>query len=337
MSNTTDTYWQGKQVLVTGAGGFIASHLTEKLVQLGADITALVKYNGANRWGNLETLAPEVKNSMRVVLGDITDPFQMQSLITPQTDCVFHLAALIGIPYSYIAPQHYVSVNINGTLNVLEACRKANGPRMVHTSTSEAYGTAQYAPIDEKHPLQGQSPYSATKIAADKLVESYWRSYELPVATLRPFNTYGPRQSARAFLPTIITQALSKPVIEVGDLTPKRDLLFVADTVNAFLAIARCDAALGEVIHVGTGATYSMQEVLDRLLTLLGQPDFPVKQKEERFRPPASEVFLLQCNPAKAKELMHWQAEYSLDDGLRLTLESIRSELAHYKTEQYTV
>lgn len=327
--------WQGKQVLVTGAGGFIGSHLSETLVSLGANVQALVEYNSAGSWDNLEYLPEDVKANLQVTLGELNDPFQMQRLIHPRLDAVFHLAALIGIPYSYTAPKHYVDVNVNGTLNVLEACLKADGPRLVHTSTSETYGTAQYAPIDEQHPLQGQSPYSASKIGADMLAESYYRSFGLPVSILRPFNTFGPRQSARAFIPAVITQALTQTEIQVGDLRPKRDLTYVSDTVRGFLSLPLCDEALGQVTNVGTGQTHSMETVLRTILQVIGKPDLPIVQDETRLRPKKSEVFLLQANAEKAKRLLGWEAEVKLEAGLRKTVEAIEANLTQYKPRLY--
>ena len=239
-------------------------------------------------------------------------------------DTVFHLAALIGIPYSYVAPQHYLNVNIQGTLNVLEACLQNNIARLVHTSTSEAYGTARYTPIDESHPLQGQSPYSASKIAADKLVESYHLSFELPAVTVRPFNTYGPRQSARAFIPSMISQALVQPVIRTGDLTPARDLCFVTDTVAGFLAAGSQDQAIGQLINVGTGVSYAMSDVLERILNLTGLPRPEIQTDSDRIRPANSEVLLLECNAQKARDMLGWTPTVNLNQGLQLTIEDIR-------------
>ena len=331
---------QGKTLLVTGACGFIGSHLVEALTKTGAArIKALVMYNARNDWGNIEQLPEEIKNNIEVISGDITDPFFMQE-ITKNCDVVFHLAALIGIPYSYIAPQHYVQTNVQGTLNVLEACRRNSVQKLVHTSTSENYGTAQYTPIDEKHPLQGQTPYSASKIAADKLAESYHLSFELPVATIRPFNTFGPRQSARAIIPTIISQALAyektKQPIKIGSLTPVRDFTFVKDTVRGFIRMAECDDAVGETINVGTGSAQSIQETLDLILDILGK-DIPVETDEARIRPEKSEVLLLLANAAKAKQILDWEPQYTFRQGLEETVSAIRQSLDRYKTAIYNV
>jgi nucleoside-diphosphate-sugar epimerase len=256
-------------------------------------------------------------------------------MLTPRLDAVFHLAALIGIPYSYQAPQQYVQTNIQGTLNVLEACLRSGIGRLVQTSTSEVYGTAQYAPIDENHPLQGQSPYSATKIAADKLAESYFCSFQLPVTVLRPFNTFGPRQSARAFIPSMISQALAADELHVGDLTPCRDLLYVSDTVAGFMAAALSPHTVGQTVHIGTGQTHAMSEVLQTILKLLGKPNLAVITDTARLRPDGSEVRLLQCNPQLAKEWMNWQATVSLEEGLQQTIETIQANLANYKPLLY--
>ena len=243
-------------VLVTGAGGFIGSHLVEALVAKGCRVRAMTKYNSRNDWGNLEQLPPDVQQQIEIISGDIADPFFVRKAVSG-CQAVFHLAALIGIPYSYIAPQHYVQVNVQGTLNVLEACRAEGVQKLVHTSTSETYGTARYTPIDEAHPMQGQSPYSASKIGADKMAESYYLSFDLPVATIRPFNTFGPRQSARAIIPTIISQALNyrntREPIRLGSLSPVRDFTFVKDTAQGFIRVAECDNSVGEVINVAPG------------------------------------------------------------------------------------
>lgn len=322
-------------VLVTGAGGFIGSHLVEGLVAEGARVRALIKYNSRNDWGNIERLAPEVREHVEILSGDITDPFFVRQAVQG-CQTVFHLAALIGIPYSYIAPQHYVSVNVQGTLNVLEACRSEGVQKLVHTSTSEAYGTARYAPIDEAHPLQGQSPYSASKIAADKMAESYFLSFDLPVATIRPFNTFGPRQSARAFIPTVISQALQKGEIRVGSLDPKRDFNYVKDTVQGFLRVAE-KGAPGEVYNIGSGTTWSMQQTVEEILSLLGKPDLPVMEEAQRIRPEKSEVQLLLCNSEKARGQLGWSPRYSFREGLAETVEAIRQDLGCYKTELYNV
>ncbi len=331
----------GKQtVLVTGAGGFIGSHLVEALVEKGAQVRALIKYNSRNDWGNIESLDPKIQNAIEILPGDITDPFFVRKAVEG-CQTVFHLAALIGIPYSYIAPQHYVNVNIQGTLNVLEACRAEGVEKLVHTSTSETYGTARYTPIDEAHPMQGQSPYSASKIGADKMAESYYLSFDLPVATIRPFNTFGPRQSARAIIPTIISQALAyektKEPIRVGSLTPLRDFTFVKDTAQGFIRVAECENSVGEVINVGSGQTQSIGDTLKLILEIMGQPDIPVMTDEQRIRPEKSEVGLLLANIEKAKSLLDWEPRYSFRQGLEQTVEAIAQSLGQYKTGIYNV
>jgi NAD dependent epimerase/dehydratase len=332
-----EVFYQGKTVVVTGAGGFIGSHLVSTLVTLGATVKALVRYNSNGLWGQLETLPPEILAHVEVISGDITDASCVRSLFK-QADIVFHLAALIGIPYSYIAPQHYVQVNINGTLNVLETARLLETPKVVHTSTSETYGTALYTPINEQHPLQGQSPYSATKIGADALVESYYRSFNLPVSTIRPFNTYGPRQSARAFIPTVITQLLTQPYIQVGTLDTVRDLNYVADTVNGFLAIGATPNSNGEVINIGSGHAVSMRNVLQQLLLLANKPNMHIiEQTPERVRPEASEVFVLQADATKANNLVEWQSRVPLETGLALTLEAIQQHISAYPHKGYHI
>lgn len=329
-------FFSGRVVLVTGAGGFIGSHLTEALVNQGAQVRVMVKYNSRNDWGNLELLPDAVKGAVEVFSGDIADPFFVRKAVSG-CDTVFHLAALIGIPYSYVAPQHYIQVNIQGTLNVLEACRAEGVRRLIHTSTSETYGTALYTPIDEKHPLQGQSPYSASKIGADKMAESYFRSFDLPVAVIRPFNAYGPRQSARAIIPTIISQALEKREIHIGSLSPVRDFTFVRDTARGFLAMAACDEAIGQVVNVGSGRCVSMQDVLDEILDLLGMPHIPVHTDTQRIRPDKSEVQVLLCDNRKAQSLLGWTPDVSLRDGLSQTIEAVQAMLTRYKTAVYNV
>lgn len=327
--------WKNVRVLVTGAGGFIGSHLAETLVRQGARVRALVHYNSRNDWGLLELLPEDLKRQVEVVAGDITDPF---GVFRAMADCevVFHLAALIAIPYSYIAPAHYVAVNCGGTLNLLEAARQQQVRRFIHTSTSETYGTAQYTPIDEDHPLKGQSPYSASKIGADKLAESYFLSFGTPVATIRPFNTYGPRQSARAVIPTIISQALTGEVIRLGSLTPVRDLNFVSDTVAGFLKVAESDAAVGQVINVGSGRSVSIGQLARTIIDLMGGRH-EIVCEEERVRPEASEVMELLCNYDRAEKLTGWRPEVSLHEGLSRTISFIRDNLARYKPNLYNV
>jgi NAD dependent epimerase/dehydratase len=327
--------WVGKAVLVTGAGGFIGSHLVEALVSRGASVRALVRYNSRNDWGNLEDVAPEVKKQFEVLAGDIRDPFFVDRAVA-KVDVVFHLSSLIAIPYSYVAPHSYVETNVNGALNVLEAARRHGTSRVVHTSTSETYGTAIYTPIDEKHPLQGQSPYSASKIAADKLAESYYRSFDVPVATLRPFNTFGPRQSARAVIPTIISQALTRDRVELGSLTPIRDLTFVSDTVEGFLRAAEAPEAVGDVINVGNGRGVTIGQLAERILALMGKA-IPIVAAEERVRPEKSEVFTLICDRTKAEKLLGWVPRVSLDDGLRAVIAFVDRHSARFKADIYNV
>jgi len=328
--------WNGRAVLVTGAGGFIGSHLVGRLADLGASVRALVHYNSRNDWGNLQFLTPAQTARVEVVLGNVEDSGCVDTVVRG-TDCVFHLAALIGIPYSYLAPRSYVATNVNGTLNVLDAVLRHKVRRMVHTSTSEAYGTALYVPIDEDHPVQGQSPYSATKIAADKIAESYFRSFDAPVATIRPFNTYGPRQSARAVIPTIISQLLSgKDVVSLGSLTPERDLTFVEDTVAGFIAVAECDRAIGQVINVGTGSAISVGDLARKLVDAVN-PKARIVSVEERVRPDKSEVLRLVCGNEKARTLTGWAPRVSLDEGLGRTVEFIRAHLDLYRHDIYTV
>ncbi|MEM0951099.1 MAG: SDR family NAD(P)-dependent oxidoreductase [Cyanobacteria bacterium P01_H01_bin.74] len=329
-----------KKVLVTGAGGFIGSHLVEHLLELGAEVKALVKYNARNDWGNLEHLPKETLNAIEIVSGDIADPYFVHQAVQG-CSVVFHLAALIGIPYSYVAPQHYVNVNIQGTLNVLEACRTHAVEKLVHTSTSETYGTALYTPIDENHPLQGQSPYSATKIAADKLAESYFNAFDLPVSIIRPFNTFGPRQSARAVIPTMISQVLGYPdsqqSLQLGNLAPKRDFNYVKDTVSGFTAIAAADDTNGKVINIGTGVAYSMAETLAMILELCQSDEMPLSVKQERVRPEKSEVDLLLADATLAKALTGWSPQFSLKDGLQETIQYVQNHLHQYKTDRYAI
>jgi NAD dependent epimerase/dehydratase len=327
--------WENKCVLVTGAGGFIGSHLVERLVALGARVRAVVRYNSRNDWSLLEDLSPPIKSCLDIRAGDLADPFWTLQMVEG-CDLIFHLAALIAIPYSYVAPQQFLAVNCTGTLNLLEAARRAGVERFVHTSTSETYGTAQYTPIDEKHPLRGQSPYAASKIGADKLVESYHLSFGLPAAIIRPFNTYGPRQSARAVIPTIISQGLDGDVIRLGLLTPRRDLNFVQDTVAAFIKIAEQPAAVGEVINIGSGVAVSIGEVAERIIALLGG-NKRVIHDEARVRPPASEVMELLCDNRKARDLVGWQPQVSLEEGLRASIKFIRDHRERYKPEAYNL
>ncbi len=327
--------YRDKKVLVTGSGGFIGSHLVESCASLGAQVTALVHYNSSGSWGMLDKLPPALRENVNVVAGDIQDGEVVRTIVAEQ-EVVFHLAALIAIPYSYIAPRSYVRTNIEGTLNVLEAARAAGTPRIVHTSTSEVYGTALECPIAETHPLQGQSPYSATKIAADKLVESYHRSFELPVITIRPFNTFGPRQSARAFIPTVISQALTGDVVKLGSLKPLRDMTFVADTVDGFLRAGLVQDNHGQVLNLGTGATQSVGEIATTILRLM-ESDMPIITDASRVRPGGSEVLELVSDNRKAADILGWTPQVSLEIGLLRTIEYVRDNISSYKADRYNV
>ncbi len=327
--------WKDTTVLVTGAGGFLGSHLVEALVDLGARVTALVHYNSRNDWGLLELVPEEVKAQLKVVTGDITDPHGVLRLVEGAR-VVFHLAALIGIPYSYIAPFHYVAVNCAGTLNLLEAARWQGVECFVHTSTSETYGTAQYTPIDETHPLQGQSPYAASKIGADKLAESYHLAFGVPVVTVRPFNTFGPRQSARAIIPTIIAQALTGNTISLGRQEPRRDFTFVSDMIAGFIRAASVPEAIGQVINLGSGRPVSVGEIAHLITGLMGEPKTLVTD-QERFRPVASEVWMLECDNRLGRELLGWEPQVPLEEGLRQTIDYISTHLDRYKPEIYNV
>jgi NAD dependent epimerase/dehydratase len=327
-------------VAVTGAEGFIGSHLTEALVARGHRVRAMVLYNSFNNWGWLETLAPEVMANVEVVLGDVRDAGSTLGFCQDAT-VVYHLAALIAIPYSYQAPRSYLDTNAAGTLNVLEAARTLGTPRVVHTSTSEVYGTARTVPISEEHPLQGQSPYSASKIAADKLAESYHLSFETPVVTMRPFNTFGPRQSARAVIPTVISQvAAGETEIKLGDLTPTRDFTYAGDSAEAFIAVgtAPAEKVVGQVFNGGTGRDISVGDLVTTIGTVMGRHVEPVLD-EQRIRPAGSEVRRLLADPGKLEALTGWRAQVSLEDGLRRTAEwfSDPGNLAHYKTDRYNV
>lgn len=327
---------KGKKVLVTGSEGFIGSHLTERLVELGANVTALVQYNSFNNWGWIDTFNKEVKNNIKVVTGDIREYDGLKRAIKDQ-EIVFHLAALITIPYSYESPLAYVRTNIEGTTNVLEACREYNVEKIIHTSTSETYGTALYVPIDENHPLHGQSPYSASKIGADKIAESYFRSFNLPVATIRPFNTYGPRQSARAVIPTIISQILSgKTEIKLGSLTPTRDFNYVKDTAEAFVKIAESDKTIGETLNAGSNYEISIFDTVKKIIDFIGR-DVKIICDDERIRPQNSEVTRLLADNTKIKNLTEWTPRYSLDNGLKETIDWINNNMQYFKTDIYNL
>lgn len=326
----------GKKVLVTGSEGFIGSHLTEKLVELGADVTALVQYNSFNNWGWLDTFNKSIKDNINVVTGDVREYDGMKRIIKGQ-QVVFHLAALIAIPYSYLSPMAYVRTNVEGTTNVLEACRDYNVEKVVHTSTSETYGTALYVPIDEKHPMQGQSPYSASKIGADKMAESFYRAFNLPVATIRPFNTYGPRQSSRAVIPTIISQILAgKKEIKLGSLTPTRDFNYVKDTAEAFIKIAESDNTIGKVINAGSNHEISIGDLVNKIVKIM-KSDINILCDDERIRPEKSEVNRLWADNSLIKELTSWSPQYTLDKGLEETILWITNNMKYFKTDIYNV
>ncbi len=327
---------KNKNILVTGADGFIGSHLVEMLVASGANVKALSYYNSFNSWGWLEDL--DCLKEIEVISGDVRDPHFCKE-ITRQVDFIFHLAALIAIPYSYIAPDSYVDTNVKGTLNICQAAKENRCERVIHTSTSEVYGTAQYVPIDEKHPFQPQSPYSASKIGADQMAISFYLSFGLPVTIARPFNTYGPRQSARAVIPTIIGQiAGGKKQIKLGDVSPTRDFNYVLDTCRGFLALAQSDKTIGEVVNIGTGVETSVADTLNLIKKIMkSEVEFIVD--DQRLRPKDSEVFRLCCDNTKIKHLTGFIPEYSLENGLIRTIDWFADpkNLSRYKTEIYNV
>jgi NAD dependent epimerase/dehydratase len=330
--------WKGKKVLVTGAGGFIGSHLVERLLKENCEVRALVRYNSLNRWGWLDTLPKEVLREIEVITGDIRNADIVRRAVKG-CDMVFHLGALISIPYSYVSPEAYVDVNIKGTLNILQASLDFGVEKVLITSTSEVYGTARYVPIDERHPRQPQSPYSASKIAADALAESFYRSYNLPVSIVRPFNTYGPRQSARAVIPTIITQLLGgKEEIRLGALHPTRDFVFVKDTVEGFVKIAQSDNTIGEDINIATGKEISIKELAEKIIKLIN-PNARIVIDRQRLRPEKSEVERLLGSNEKLKKLTGWIPQYSLDEGLTETIEWFKDphNLRFYKYDLYNI
>lgn len=322
-----------RTVLVTGAAGFIGSHLVEALAARGDEVRAFVRYNSAGATGFLSELPAELRGRVRVVAGDVRDSEAVDAAVRGCA-AVFHLAALISIPYSYEAPESYVDVNVRGTLNVLQACRR-HGARLVHTSTSEVYGTPDTVPITEEHPLRAQSPYAATKVGADQLVLSFHRSFGMPAVVLRPFNTYGPRQSTRAVLPQILVQLLAgRPEVRLGATTPRRDLTFVTDTVDGFVRAAESDAALGQVVQLGTGRDVSIGELAKIAMRALGR-EVPVVCEAERLRPDASEVMVLQSSPALARALLGWEPKVALKEGLRLTAEWLRARAPELAAQGY--
>ena len=322
------------RVLVTGADGFIGSHLTEELVKSGEKVTAFCLYNSFGTLGWIDTLPKEIRSEIEIFTGDVRDPNGVRTAMRGQQR-VFHLAALIAIPFSYHSPDSYVDTNIKGTLNVLNAARELGTERVMVTSTSEVYGTAQYVPIDEKHPFQGQSPYSATKIGADRLAESFYRSFDLPVTIVRPFNTYGPRQSGRAVIPTIISQLLAgQQEIHLGKLSPTRDFNFVKDTAHGFMAIAGCPAAIGQELNIATGEEHSIGDLANELIAQIN-PNAKIVCEEERLRPEKSEVNRLLGDSTKMRALTGWKPEYTFEQGLAETVAWIRDNLDTYKVGQY--
>jgi len=329
---------KGKTVLVTGSDGFIGSHLVEELLNSGCTVRAFVYYNSFNRWGWLDSFPPEHLENIEIFTGDIRDPNGVRTAMRG-VDIVFHLAALIGIPFSYHSPDSYVDTNVKGTLNILQAARDASVKKILVTSTSEVYGTAMYVPIDEKHPRQGQSPYSATKIGADAMSDAFFRSFDLPVVVVRPFNTYGPRQSARAIIPTIITQLLSgKQQIRLGSLHPTRDLVYVKDTAEGFVRIAQAEGVIGEEINISTGSEISMGNLAQLIVNKVNS-EAEIIQDEQRIRPGKSEVEQLLGNNEKLKKLTGWSPQTSLEEGLQYTIEWFKEpqNQAFYKADVYNV
>ncbi len=325
--------WTGRRVLVTGAGGFIGSHLSERLVRAGATTRALVHYRGNGSWGWLDA-SPD-KDAIEVLAGDVRDRDCLARAME-EVDVVFHLAALIAIPYSYQAPASYVQTNVEGTLNVLQAARDTGVGRVVHTSTSEVYGTARYVPIDEAHPVQAQSPYAASKAGADQLAEAFFHSFDLPIVTVRPFNTYGPRQSARAVIPTIITQCLSGDAVRLGHLHPTRDFNYVGNTVDGFLKAGEAEGAIGQTINLGSGREVGIGQLAEIIMELIGKT-VAIEQEEERLRPEQSEVERLLADTSLARTLLDWQPSVSLEDGLRMTIAWLQEHRDRYRPGVYAV
>jgi NAD dependent epimerase/dehydratase len=322
------------RILVTGAGGFIGSHLTEELIKQGEEVRALVRYNSRDERGLLEELPKDIQNQIEVIPGDLKDPDGVKKAVK---GChkIFHLGALIAIPYSYIHPFDFIQTNVLGTAHLLNAClEEGTVERFIHTSTSEVYGTAQYIPIDEKHPLQTQSPYAASKVAADKLAESYHLSFGLPVATIRPFNTFGPRQSLRAIIPTVISQAIEGKKIRLGNTQPRRDFLFVKDTVRGFIQIGMCEGAVGKAVNIGGGRDISIEELVKKILDQMGKK-VEIEVEDRRIRPEKSEVMQLLSDTHLAQKLFQWAPRHTLEEGLRETIEWYRKNLSRFKVGSY--
>lgn len=327
--------WEGYKLLITGASGFIGSHLVEEMVRRGAQVKAFVHYNSRGDIGLLRYADPQVLSEVELYFGDLKDPDAVRKAMEG-TRLVFHLGALIGIPYSYVHPYDVVQTNVIGTLNVLTAARQLELERVIHTSTSEVYGSARYVPIDEAHPLQGQSPYSASKIGADKLAESFHLSFGMPITTVRPFNTYGPRQSTRAVIPTIIVQALTQDVIKLGNLDTTRDFTYVVDTARGFIAAAETEATIGEVFNLGVGEEISIGELANLIIKIVGR-DVRIECESARMRPEGSEVNRLLSNNSKARQLTGWAPQFSFEQGLTQTIKWISQHLDIYQAKRYAI
>jgi len=324
-----------KKVLVTGASGFIGSHLTEELAKMGCRVRAFIKYKSSGDLGNLEELGPGLLEKIEIIRGDLKNPDSVKRAVK-NIDVVFHLGALISIPYSYVDPREFVETNVTGTLNILKACQEENVKKIIITSTSEVYGTGKYTPIDEKHPLQAQSPYSASKMSADKLAESFYNTYNLPVTIIRPFNSYGPRQSRRAVIPTIIYQALTSKELSLGSLEPKRDFTYVKDTVQGFIKVAESDNSIGEIFNISSGKTISIRELVETIGKIIGKELIPNKD-QKKIRPEKSEVMILLGDNRKAKEIIKWEPKYSLEEGLKEVVKYIKQNLNSYKLERENI
>jgi dTDP-glucose 4,6-dehydratase len=324
-----------KKILVTGAGGFIGSHLTEELAKKGCKVRAFVRYKSSGDIGNLEEIDPEILKKIEVVRGDLKNPDSVKRAIQG-IDVVFHLGALISIPYSYVDPRDFVETNVTGTLNILKTCQEEKVKKIIITSTSEVYGTGIYTPIDEKHPLQAQSPYSASKMSADKIAESFYNSYNLPVSTIRPFNCYGPRQSKRAVIPTIIYQALTSEELKLGSLEPKRDFTYVKDTAQGFIKVAESDNSIGNTFNISSGKTITIRELVETIGKILGKNLIP-KEDKEKIRPEKSEVRILLGDNKKAKEILGWEPKHSLEQGLKKTIEHVRKNIKNYQLERENI